>query len=484
MFSNSQEFNLAEIAKQAMLERGFIPEFPPAVLDQLQNIQDYDSDTISFRNEREKLWISIDNPDSKDLDQLTFAEKGPSGNFKLYVAVANVDGYVKKGSEIDKQAYHNTTSVYTPAVIFPMLPLKLSTNLTSLNEGVDRQAVIVAVDISSIGEFTLSETFLAIVHNYQKLDYLKVSDWLENDIPLKGVSQEVHAQLKLQDLIANKILEYRNKQGNLNFETLELNPVMQNDLPVDVAVVIHNRGHRLIENCMIAANATLSKFLESRNIPTLKRVVQVPERWDRIVELASKLNETLPPVPDAKALQQFLLNQKKINPESFVDLSLSIIKLIGRGEYLPSYPGKSAPGHFDLALQDYAHTTAPNRRYPDLIMQRLLKDFLLQSSSSYTDTELNEIARRCTEKENDASKVERHLRKSATALFLKDRIGTVFPALVTGASEKGTWVRLKEPPIEGKLIKGFKGLDVGDHIQVELVDVDVAKGFIDFIRKQ
>jgi len=475
-----QEIDLTTIAYQVMTMHGFIPDFPPSLTNEVSTLQkNYSLGTAKY-DYRDKLWVSIDNSDSKDLDQLTFAEKDSDGNFKLYVAVADVDGSVKKNSLIDERAGHNTTSIYTPSIIFPMLPLELSTNLTSLNENEDRQAIVVEMLVEADGKFELREAYSALVRNREKLAYNNISDWLETQKPLPNLSQEIHEQLRLQDQIARLIQDFRNRQGALNFETIEILPIMKDNTPVGLAAAVHNRAHQLIENCMIAANASLSKYLELQGIPTLKRIVREPKRWGRIVELARGLKASLPAEPDAKALQSFLIKQRQDNPSQFSELSLSIIKLIGRGEYILSSPGQISPGHFDLALQDYAHTTAPNRRYPDLIMQRLLKSHLNGQAIPYQTQELSAIASHCTQKEDDATKVERHLKKSAAAVVMMTQIGKKFQAMVTGASEKGTWVRLKNPPIEGKLIKGYANLDVGDTLEVELIAVDIAQGHIDF----
>lgn len=480
---------LAEVATQAMIERDFIIDFPPAVEKEIATIITPANikTSSSFRDLRDRLWISIDNDDSKDLDQLTFAERLPSGTNKIFVAIADVDALVKKGSAIDLAAFHNTTSVYTPEKVFPMLPLKLSTNLTSLNENEDRCAVVVEMEIFGDGEYKLIDIYPSLVRNHAKLAYNNIADWLTGKASLpESVSQikELPAQIKLQDQIAQKIKEFRFREGALNFSTIELQLYFVNGVPTGLEQIIHNRANSLIENYMIAANVCVTRYMIEHKIPTLRRVVRVPTRWERIVALASDLKEILPPEPDSKALRDFLQKQRQINPLNFPDLSLAIIKLIGRGEYVAGFPGEPAPGHFDLALNEYAHTTAPNRRYPDLIMQRLLKSYFYHEAIPYTNDELVSIAEQCTQKEDDATKVERRVMKSAAALILADLIGHQFPAIVTGANEKGTWVRLLDPPVEGKLVQGFENVDVGDHISVKLIHVDIRKGFIDFARIQ
>ncbi len=469
--------SLSEIAEQAMIDQGFIPEFTSAVIQEVSSIDRPASPLSSplFRDLRSWAWVSIDNDDSRDLDQLTYAESD-----KIYVAIADVDAIVKRDSPIDRQASHNTTSVYTPGRIFPMLPLKLSTNLTSLNENTDRCAIVAELHISSEGEFRLTHVYPAWVHNHKKLTYNTVGAALDEGVfPSEIVSFK--EQLLLQDAIATSIQNYRDRQGALHFAEMELQPLMRNGEPMAIEEKKINRAHKLIENFMIAANVGVAHFLEQHKKPIVRRIVRTPKRWDRIVALAHSLGETLPPHPDAKALRGFLLRQQQAAPDRFADLSLAVIKLIGPGEYVTTFPGENPLGHFDLAEANYAHTTAPNRRYPDLVIQRLLKS-CFYGGSPYTKGELESIATHCTLKEKDATKVERRLFKCAAAMAMRKEIGRVFPAMVTGASEKGTWVRLAAPPIEGKLVRGYQGLDVGDYAQVKLIRVDTFHGYIDFER--
>jgi exoribonuclease-2 len=461
-----------------MIEKGFIPEFPPEVERELKGLTQPASPrkTPLWRDMRNLLWVSIDNDDSRDLDQLTVAQEN-----KIYVAVADVDALVHSGSAIDRVAHHNTTSVYTPTKNFPMLPLKLSTDLTSLNDHQDRSAIVVEMDIGKDGSFTLRGLYPAWVRNQAKLAYNGVAKWLEEGIRLEGIGNEIHEQLTLQDLLAQRIAEFRKEQGALGFATIELEASVMGDL-VQLRPRVINRAHRLIENYMIAANVGTTLYLEDCHLPTLRRVVKTPKRWERIVQLARKMGENLPSKPDIKALRDFLLREQTRRPEHFYDLSLAIIKLIGRGEYMLGVPGKRAPGHFDLALKDYAHTTAPNRRYPDLIIQRLLKSHLYGEPVPYSQGELLQIAAQCTKKEDDAMKVERRLIKCAAAMMLVHQVGQKFQAMVTGASAKGTWIRLDDPAVEGRLTHHFERVDVGDRIEVELVRVDVRHGHIDFKR--
>lgn len=486
--SQSNKFDLTEIARKAMVDRDLLPDFLPVVNAELASITSpsVPDPKYNARDMRDRLWISIDNDNSLDLDQLTYAETTADGQDKIYIAVADVDGLVHRGSAIDKQAAYNTTSVYTPTKVFPMLPPKLSNNLTSLNENTDRCAIVIEVNIDHVGKFELSDIYIAWVHNHAKLTYNRVSSWLEGQVPYPKDSGEINGltdQLKLQDRIAQLIKVYRNSLGSLNFQTIELMPIIDNEgEPVGLEQAVHNRAHELIENYMISANVAMTRFLLDKKIPVLKRVVRTPNRWDRIVEIARNLGEQLPQETDVIALNHFLIKQHQVAPDKFADLSLAIIKLIGRGEYVVGNLEMPSLIHFDLALVDYSHTTAPNRRYPDLIMHRLLKSFLYNKKLPYTDVELNAIARRCTVKEDDASKVERRVRKSAAAMVLQKLIGQVFPAIVTGATDKGTWVRLRAPPVEGKVVRGAQGLDVGDYVNVKLIEVDIPNGFIDFER--
>lgn len=471
--------NLAEIARQAMLEKGFIPDFSAEINHELQAINEPARPHDAIRDMRKFMWVSIDNEDSKDLDQLTYAEGDT-----IYIAVADVDGLVKKGAAIDGRAAHNTTSIYTPAIIFPMLPLKLSTKLTSLNEKTDRCAIVIEVKVEEDGRFNLKDVYHALVYNHAKLNYPCVGAWLEHRIcktPIPAIAG-LKEQLILQDRIAQKIQEFRNRQGALEFAVVKLQAVIVDGIPVSLEEQDKNRAHKLIENYMIAANVAATRYLKNRNLPTIRRVVKIPKRWDRIVVLAKEEGEELPPSPDVKTLRQFLLNQQKSAPLRFPDLSLAIIKLLGRGEYVLGLPGQPSPGHFDLAENEYCHATAPNRRFPDLIMQRLIKSSLFNTALPYSKKELGTLATYCTVKEDDADKVERRLIKCAAAAVLQKEVGKSFDAMVTGAAPKGTWVRLITPPVEGKLVKGFEKVDVGDFLKVRLLRVDIIKGHIDFER--
>ncbi len=477
---------LAEIAKQAMLDRGLEPEFPSEVAKQLAGIPGPSSDGGGdVRDLTSLLWCSIDNDDSRDLDQLSVSDDAGSGSVKALVAIADVDSLVKKGTPIDAHAQMNTTSVYTAARIFPMLPERLSTDLTSLNQDQDRLAMVTEMVFDAAGVLQSSSVYRAKVRNKAKLAYDSVAAFLEgkaDEPPVARAVPGMDAQLKAQDVLAQKLREHRHEQGALELETIQPKAVFDGERVVDLREEAHNRARQLIEDLMIATNGVTARFLESKGFESLRRVVRSPERWQRIVEVAKEDGEQLPPEPDSKALEEFLARRRKADPLRFPDLSLVIVKLMGAGEYVVERPGGAPVGHFGLAVRDYTHSTAPNRRFPDLITQRLLKAALAGTASPYPGDELEELARHCTEQEDDADKVERQVRKSAAALLLENRIGQRFDAIVTGASEKGTWVRIPAPPVEGKLVHGSEGLEVGRKLRVKLISTDVDRGFIDFVR--
>jgi exoribonuclease-2 len=476
---------LAAIARRAMIERGLEPDFTAMAQRELTAIAGAAEATGVVRDLRNQAWASIDNDDSRDLDQLTVAEPLADGQIRIRVAVADVDALVRKTSAIDGHAARNTTSVYTPAVIFPMLPEALSTNLTSLNEDQDRLAVVADMVFGADGSLTGSELYRARVRNHAKLAYRSVGAWLEGQGPAPRRISEIpglDANLRLQDGAAQRLTNLRHRHGALHLETIEPKVVFAGDDLSDLELDQKNRATQLIEDFMIAANGVTATFLAAKDFPSLRRVLRSPERWDRIVQLASGFGDRLPGEPDAVALETFLDRRRKAAPERFPDLSLAVVKLIGRGEYALELPGGKADGHFGLAVRDYTHSTAPNRRFPDLITQRLLKAAIAGEPPPYAIPELEELAQHCTTREDDATKVERHLRKSAAALLLSDRIGQSFDAIVTGASPKGTWVRVLRPPAEGRLERGSQGLDVGDPVRVKLIHTDIERGFIDFAR--
>jgi VacB/RNase II family 3'-5' exoribonuclease len=483
---------LQRIARRAMLDRGLLPDFSADALAELDRIQapaaagaDPAGAPAEPRDLQDRLWASIDNDDSLDLDQLTVAEALPGDRTRILVAIADVDALVGKGSAIDEHARHNTTSVYTAAVIFPMLPEKLSTHLTSLNFDEPRLAIVVEMVVGADGSLEDSGVYRARVRNHAKLAYNSVAAWLDGTggmPPAIAAASGLDANLRLQDRAAQRLKNFRHTHGALSLETIEARPVFDGDQIRNLQVEEKNRARELIEDFMIAANGVSARYLSSRQFPSIRRVVRVPKRWERIVEIAERHGGRLPDQPDSKALEDFLTKAKTADPLRFPDLSLAIIKLLGAGEYAAELPGDTAPGHFGLAVKDYAHSTAPNRRYTDLITQRLLKAAIAAGSWPYRKDELDALAQHCTEEEDAANKVERQVEKSAAALLLKSRIGEQFDAIVTGAADKGTWVRLLSMPVEGKLVQGFAGVDVGDRLRVQLISTDVERGFIDFKR--
>lgn len=477
---------LAKIARRAMLERGLLPDFSPGALSELDGLKGpATAADDSVRDLRGLLWCSIDNDDSRDLDQLSVSEAMPDGSVKVLVAVADVDALVTKGSAIDEHARQNTTSVYTAARIFSMLPEKLSTDLTSLNFASDRFAMVVEMALGSDGSLLRSYVYRALVRNKAKLAYNSVAAWLEGSGPMPAEVSAVpglEANLRLQDGVAQQLKKLRHEHGALTLETIEARIVFDDGSLRDLEAERKNRAKDIIEDLMIAANGVTARFLAAKGLPSFRRVVRTPQRWDRIRELAADQDHTLPEAPDARALEAFLAKARERDPLRFPDLSLSVIKLLGAGEYAVEVPGGATSGHFGLAVRDYSHSTAPNRRFPDLITQRLLKSALSGRTLPYTNEELSALAKHCTEKEDAAKKVERQVRKSAAAMLLEHRIGEQFDAMVTGAADKGTWVRLFHPPIEGRLASGLIGLDVGHRVRVELVSIDVERGYIDFRR--
>lgn len=478
--------DLTQLAKESMIEKNLLPDYPQDVLNQASQLKaPAQSSDPAIKDMRKLLWFSLDNDNSRDLDQLTYAEAIDSQRYKIYIAIADVDSLVKKGSPIDRYAEANTTSVYTPTKIFPMLPENLSTNLTSLNEKEDRLAIVVEIDVEidgSLGKYIL---YPAIVNNKSKLAYNGVSAWLDGTGPMPApipLTAGMEQQVRLQDQIAHLLQQYRHTLGALTLQTIEPLSIIEENQIVDIVNEVKNRGRDLIEDFMISANTSTAHFLQDHQLPSLRRVVRIPKRWDRIVAIAQGFGTILPPEPDVKALDQFLIERRKADPLHFPDLSLMVIKLLGNGEYVVEYPGNQPIGHFGLALRDYTHSTAPNRRFPDLITQRMIKSVFQKASSPYTPQELEKLAAECTLKEDNAVKVERKMKKSAAIVLLSSKINQTFDALVTGAGPKGTWVRILQPPAEGKLIKGFEKLDVGDQVRVKLVSLDIKKGFIDFVR--
>ena len=477
---------LQQIARRAMIARGLAPDFPVALLGELKNINSPATYKPEMARDMRRLrWCSVDNADSLDLDQLTYAEQLADNKVRLLVAIADVDALVSAQSNINNHAGQNTASIYTVAQIFPMLPEKLSTDLTSMSLGNDRCAIVVEMVVDDDGAVQQSDVYCATVFNYAKLEYESLGAWLEGNgsVPLEVRKVEGLAEnILLQDRIAQKMKALRYEHGALEFETIEAKPVFDGDVLSGMKAELKNRAKNLIEDFMIAANGATARYLAHRNFPSLRRVVRTPKRWGRIVELASDHGFLLPEKANSKSLSAYLKFIKQNDPQHFVDMSLSVLKLLGAGEYVVETPGSVPEGHFGLAVKDYTHSTAPNRRYPDLVTQRLLKSAILGRAVPYSVEQLEEIAHHCTVKEDDARKVERQVEKSANAMLLEHRIGEVFEAIVSGASPKGTWIRLFHPHVEGKLVNGFNGLEVGHKLKARLIQIDIENGFIDFER--
>ena len=480
--------DLVRIAINAMAERGLAPEFPDQALRQLDDIRGAAEVATQangpVRDLTAWLWCSIDNDDSEDLDQLTVCEALDDGRIKLLVAIADVDALVKKDTPIDRHAQTNTTSVYTSARIFPMLPERLSTDLTSLNPQVDRLAVVTEMVFHADASLAGSTVYRARVRNQAKLAYDAVSDWIEGTSPLPAAAAAVpglEALLRMQDSLAQQLRVRRRAEGSLEFESFQPRAVFDGEQVVDIRQQAQNRARQLIEEVMIATNGCTARFLASHGAASLRRVVRSPERWLRMVNVAKEYGEALPDEPDSRALEHFLAKRRKLDPLRFADLSLVIVKLMGRGEYVLETPGSPPIGHFGLAVRDYTHSTAPNRRYPDLITSRLVKAALAGQPAPYALAELAALAEHCTRQEDAAQKVERQMRKSEAALVLEARVGQHFDGVVTGASPQGVWVRIFSPPAEGKVVTTTAGLGVGDKVRVKLISTNVERGFIDFV---
>jgi exoribonuclease-2 len=483
---SSAHLDLQATAKEVMINRGFEPDFPPEVTAQLAELKNHPpviAASGDIRDLRNLLWSSIDNDTSRDLDQIEVAEAQTDGSTKIMIGIADVDAFVPKDSPIDQHAARETTTVYTGVRTFPMLPEELSTGQTSLLENQDCFADIIEFVVDGEGLVKSSSISRAVVRNKAQLQYNSVGAWLEGkaEAPAKvAASADLQAQLKLQDQVAQKLRTKRYENGALNLQTDELQAVLLNNEAVDVEEQQKNHATELIEDFMVAANGVVARFLE--NVSSLRRIVRTPKRWDRIVQLAAQKGEKLPAEPDSKALNDFLLKRKAVDPDHFADLSLAVIKLIGPGEYVLERPGEEAPGHFGLAVHDYTHSTAPNRRFSDLVTQRIVKGVLAKKNNPYSDSELSQIATNCTAKGDAERKVEREMTKRLAAVAMQHRIGEVFDAIVTGATSKGTFVRVQQPHIEGLLAQGAAGLDVGDKLRVKLIRADVRLGYIDFAR--
>lgn len=478
-------------AREIAEENGFVSDFASDVRAEVAEVERTHADKTlpsEVRDLRAMLWSSIDNRESRDLDQVEFCESLASGATRLRLGVADVDQLVPKGSATDKRAAANTTSLYTGVETFPMLPEQLSTDLTSLLEARPRLVIVVDLVIDADGNVTETNAYRALIVNHAKLTYESVGMWLAGG---GGTPEELsaieglEAQVRLQADLAHRLRARRQERGALDLETIEAQPVTSaSGQVIDIAVTRKNRARDLIEDFMIAANAAIAAFLEGRRVPSIRRIVRAPKRWPRLVELAKRYGEALPDEPSSKALSLFLAHRRTADPDTFADLSLSVVKLLGAGEYAVERPWEpdGEEGHFGLAVDDYSHTTAPNRRYADLVMQRLVKATLAGAPVPYTADELDVIATHCTEMENAARKVERSMRKVVAAVLLQDRVGESFDAIVTGVNQSGTFARLTHPPAEGRIVHGEHGVDVGDRVRVKLVEVDVAKGYIDFAK--
>jgi len=490
--SRAFSIDLQAMARQVMLAQGFEPNFPPETQQQLADISAHPpqlAPSDKVRDLRGLLWSSIDNDTSKDLDQIEVAERLPNGDVKVMVGIADVDAFVAKDSPIDQHAARETTTVYTGVCNFSMLPEELSTGASSLLENVDRPAVVIEfvvdINVNAGGSISASNVYRAIVRNKAQLTYGAVGAWLEGTAaapPKVAASLELdlQAQLRLQDEVAQALKKLRYEHGALNIDTSEVHPVVLNQQVIDVVKQEKNRATELIEDFMIAANGVVARFLEK--VSSLRRIVKTPEHWDGIVRLAAAQGEKLPAQADSRALNDFLLKRKAADPDHFADLSLAVIKLIGPGEYVLERPGDPEQGHFGLAVQDYTHSTAPNRHFADMVTQRLIKALLDGKPGPYSDVELAAIAANCTQKGDAARKVEREMSKRLAAVAMSHRVGETFDAIVTGVTPKGTFVRVLQPHIEGLLAQGAQGLHVGDRVRARLTRTDAQRGYIDFVR--
>lgn len=479
---------LDALARKTLIANNFAAEFPPEIADRAKSLDEKEtiaSAGSAVRDLRPLLWSSIDDAASLDLDQVEFAEKLPNGDIRLLVGIADVDAFVPKDSLIDRFAQKNTVSIYTASRVFPLLPEQLSTDLTSLRESVERLAVVVELIVSESGDVRTSDVFRAVLINRAKLSYEEIGAWLggETGVP-DSVSRivDLERQIRLQSETAQRLHAFRKRKGALEFETIEAKPEIADGAIKDISVEKRNRARDIIENFMIAANVKTAEFLENRNVPSLRRVVKTPQRWNRIVAVAKTFGENLPETPDSLRLAEFLAQRKSIDPNHYPDVSLSIIKLLGAGEYVVQAAGADAGGHFGLAVPDYTHSTAPNRRYADLIVQRLLKATLAGQAAPYSFEELTTLAARCNERESAARKVERQLSKTVAASVMAARVGEEFDAMVTGINERGTFARILNPPVDGRIVENEQNLQIGDEIRVRLIATDVELGFIDFAR--
>jgi exoribonuclease-2 len=502
-------FDLARAALDEMHEAGFLPEFSADAEAQLKVIEAQfaaPQPTAGVEDLRGLGWSSIDNDTSRDLDQIEVAER-VAGGIKLRVAIGDVVAAVEQGSPIDKHAQAQTQTIYTAVKNFPMLPLELSTGLTSLNENGDRRAVMMTFTVGPDGGLSDESVSLALVRNRAQLAYSRVGPWLDNTaggvvddnvMSLRSDSAREHAeaqldsgtlpagwlveQLKMQDEAAQALHAARVKAGALEFHKAEADPVVIDGRVVGVVDTVQNRAMNLIEDLMVAANGVMARALRHGGRSGLQRVVVVPKRWDRIVALAKEKGYDLPVEPDSKALNDVLADLQKKDPDHYPDVAVTVIKLMGPGEYLLMRPDDDPTGHFGLAARDYTHSTAPNRRFPDMVTQRVLHAMMRNEPAPYSDTELAAIAVHCNEADKALRKIERDMQKRVAAVAMSSHIGEVFPGVVTGSSDKGVYVRVIQPPFEGRVVQGEDGLDVGDRVNVKLIHTDPARAFIDFAK--
>ena len=479
---NHPPVDLIAIARQEMRSRGFEPDIPAAALEQAEGAHQQPAPDLPDLTAL--LWSSLDNDDSRDLDQIEWAERTAAG-IRVLVGIADVDSAVPKGTPVDLHAAKETTTVYAGICNFPMLPERLSTDRTSLSEGEDRVAVVVEMTVAPDGSIGANRIYRALVRNRAQLTYSAVGAWLEGTAamqPKVAASAPLAAQLQLQNEVAHLLRGARDRLGALTFDRAELQSVVDNGKVRSVEGRRANTASRLIEDFMIGANEVMAQTLRAAGVASIRRIVKVPERWPRMVELAEHCGDHLPAEADPAALNAFLLRRKQADPVHFADVSLSVLKLMGPGEYVAARPGADQEGHFGLAAHDYTHSTAPNRRFADMVTQRLLKALLAHQPAPYSDDELDVVASDCTLKEDAARKVQRDMIKRIAAVALADRVGQKFAAVVTGVTPKGVFVRISEPPVEGRLMRGERGVDVGDQIQVTLLSTDPQRGFIDFGR--
>jgi VacB/RNase II family 3'-5' exoribonuclease len=484
-----KQLDLYAIARKTLIDAGFEPDFSQAALSEARTASAQAQQLVAeagVKDMRDLLWSSIDNETSRDLDQVEYAETLPSGDIRLLIGIADVDALVSKGTAIDKHAEQNCTSIYTGVKTFAMLPEELSTDLTSLVANEDRRAIVTEMIVASDGVVKVTDIYPANVRNRAKLSYEVIGDWLEGKSePPKVVTSVpgLEQQVKLQHDTAQNLGELRKKHGAIELGTIQSTPVVDDSgRVVELAVTEQNAARDLIANFMIGANVAMAKFMEEKGGPSLRRVVRTPRYWPRIVEIAAEAGEQLPATPNSRALAEFLEGRKAADPVHFPDLSLAIVKSLGPGEYEMQMPGEEGEGHFGLAVDDYTHSTAPNRRYADLVTQRLVKAAIANQPPTYDGNQLQAIAQRCTEREDAARKVQRKMRKVAAALLLRNQIGQTFDAIVTGASEKGTYARILHPPVDGRVEQGEQGLRVGEKTRVRLLSTDPERGFIDFAR--